>query len=108
MNWVEVETARCGGSLPRRLVNMQLLSWLSCVQAGETILSELQHFLRKRKTQRQFCEKTVCACAISAIKMAEADAGETQFDLEQAALSRRTPFMTGSWRRKKRQPGAEV
>ena len=33
MNWVEAETARSGASLPRRLVNLQLLSWLSCVQA---------------------------------------------------------------------------
>lgn len=68
-------------------------------------------FWRKREAQRQFCEKTVSACLhvqYSAIKMAEAIAGETQLDFEQAALSRRTPFMTGSWRRKKRQPGAEV
>ena len=31
--WVEVETVRCAGSLPGRLVNMQLLSWLTAVQA---------------------------------------------------------------------------
>ena len=33
MNWVEAETTRSSASLPRRLVNLQLLSWLSCVQA---------------------------------------------------------------------------
>ncbi|CAK9037245.1 unnamed protein product [Durusdinium trenchii] len=33
-NWVELETARCGGNLPRRLVNMQLVAWLSCVQVA--------------------------------------------------------------------------
>lgn len=67
MNWVEVETARCGGSLPRRLVNMQLLSWLSGVQACEAILSELQHFLkRKRSTKAILWEDSICmsACAI--------------------------------------------
>eukprot|EP00439_Symbiodinium_sp_Y106_P055880 s1350_g7.t2 len=46
--WVEHETVRCAGSLPGRLVNLQLLSWLTAVQ----VLKHRQPQSNRRLTRR--------------------------------------------------------